>query len=97
MGTKTKTNSNKVNVSSKLIKQLVERIDSLEQAMFHAMLRSESMINVLLKSNVVDKEAFNSEISRLFEESQAEIASRNNMVVPDQPDAELPKVTEEQA
>lgn len=93
MGTKTKTNSNKTNVSNKLLKELVQRVDSLEQAMFHAMLRSESMINVLLNSNTIDKDAFNAEISRLFEESQAEIVARNNQVV-EIPLAEPPKVEE---
>jgi hypothetical protein len=78
MGTKTKTNSNKMNINNKLLKELLERVDSLEQALFHGILRSESMINVILNSNLVSRDVFNVEISRLFEESQAQAINQNN-------------------
>jgi ATP-dependent 26S proteasome regulatory subunit len=81
MGTKTKTNSNKSSVNNKALKELIARVDSFEQAMLHTILRSEAMINVLLKSNVVNEEDFKEEITRLFEESQAELMSNNQKVV----------------
>jgi len=82
MGTRVKNTSNKIN--NKLFKKVAElsdRLDAMEQAVFHGILRSESMINVLINSGIISKEVLNKEIDKLFQESQKELMNNQDVSV----------------
>jgi len=42
-------------------------------------LRSESMINVLINSDIISKEVLNKEIDKMFQESQKELMNNQNV------------------